>query len=153
MGGSSELPAGPLQLHTRPLPGPTTPEPPASCPGSTPRPRPISPHAAEGQPPLPARRPAPAPPAPPAERRARAPQPARAGSWPRPSPTRPEPHRRGERPEHCPRGPLALGSARGPPSRPPATAPCPLAGSPALGWTASATRTRLRFRLRLVQTA
>lgn len=150
--GSSELPAGPTSTTQAPYPAqrPRNLLPPpsgfhasaaahkpprrrAAAPTSGPRPRPPG-RAESARPPAwPARFPQPGPRAPghgpalppPLRGAARAPLAEPAGALPAPRPAR----------------------------TPPAAAPCPLAGSPALGWTASAARTRLRFRLRLVQTA
>ena len=148
--GSSDLPTEPTSTTHTP---PTRPSHPGtSClrrPGSTPRPRPISPHAAERQPPLPARGPAPRQSgerAPPSLARAR-----RVTAPPFPHPARTALLRGAARAPLA--GPAGALPAPRPARPPPAAAPCPLAGSPALGWTASADRTRLRFRLRLVQTA
>lgn len=102
---------------------------------------------AVGQPLLPARSPAP-----PVERSARPPARARwvtAPPFPHPARTV-QPWGAAPAPLA---GPVGAYPARGPLGHPPAAVPCPLDGSPALSGTASTARARLRFRLRLVQTA
>lgn len=145
--GCPELPAGPTSTTHTPLSGLATPEPPATAVRV--------PHFGHG-PEVPTRRGA-APisgpkPRPPVKKNARPPARARrvtAPPFPHPDRTVP-PWGASRAPPAVPAGACP---ARGPLGRPPAAAPCPLTGSPALGGTASTARARLRFRLRLVQTA